>query len=179
MLTFDAFAGIRRLARHCQDQLPDSVLDPVPLDALHLTLGRLGFTDELPASTALSIATRVSCRNLSRFELAVGPLAGSPSALRFSVGPWSPILRLHTQLTNATRDVLGDNCVMNTANFRPHLSIAYANTAIPVFPLLPLIERLRTLPIAQASVSTAYLVELHREHRTYRFGTLHELPLGP
>jgi 2'-5' RNA ligase superfamily len=133
---------VRQLARHCQDVLGTSPigerLDPVPLDALHVTLGRIGFTDEIDQATALAAATEAAsaCADLSAFPVEVGPLAGSRGALRFSLAPWTPLLTVHERLTRATGRVLGDRCVMDTDAFRPHLSIAYAHDTIPMQELL-------------------------------------------
>ena len=67
---------------------------------------------------------------------------------------------------------------MDTTRFRPHLSIAYANSSVPVPPLIPTLERLRDSPPAEVAVPTVDLVELWREDRAYRFETLRKLQLG-
>lgn len=180
MLSFDGAYDVQRLVKQCQMQLPPAVLDPVPLGALHLTLGRVGFTDELARTAALTVAGEsvLHCRELTSFPLTIGPLVGSKGALRFSVAPWSPLLLLHRQLTTATRAVLGEQCVMDTSRFRPHLSIAYANTPVPVASLLPILEQLRTLPTVTVTVPAVVLVELRREKRTYRYEKVDRITLN-
>lgn len=180
MLGLDGADDVQRLAQQCQMQLPPAVLDLVPLDALHLTMGRIGFTDELARTAALTVADEavLHCRESASFPLTVGPLAGSKGALRFSVVPWSSISLLHRQLTTATRAVLGEQCVMDTSRFRPHLSIAYVNTAVPVASLLPTLEQLRAPPTVAVTVSSVALVELRREERTYRYEEVDRMTLS-
>jgi 2'-5' RNA ligase len=177
MLSFHDANNVQRLAKQCQAPLSSEVFDLVPLDALHLTIGRVGFTDEVAKSTALAVAAEAGpyCRKLTPFELVVGPLAGSTGAIRFSLAPWSPLAALHRQLTTVTRAVLGEQCVMNTSHFRPHLSIAYANTTVPVTSLLSILEQLRTFPIATATVVSVVLVELRREGNAYVYDELRRI----
>jgi 2'-5' RNA ligase len=115
----------------------------VPLDALHLTLGRVGFTDAVSTVAVHDAVDRAAqnCRELKAFELAVGPTAGSAGAIRFSVAPWPPLLELHQYLSRATRSALGEQCAMDTSSFRPHLSVAYSNKALPISAYYPLFSR--------------------------------------
>ena len=179
MLTFDGADEVQQLVKRCQAQLPATKLDPVPLDALHLTIGRIGFTDEVTETSVRVIAEEATRHlDLKPFVLSVGPLAGSSGAARFSVAPWSPLHELHQQLTVATRTVLGEHCSMETSKFRPHLSIAYANDRLPVSDLLPMYDELRTLPRTVVTVSSVDLVELRREGPAYRYDEVHQLMLN-
>jgi len=74
----DGAADVRVLAATCQAAIAQPELDPVPLDALHLTVGRIGFTDEVTANTATDVAGEASaeCHDLGPIELLVGPLSG-------------------------------------------------------------------------------------------------------
>lgn len=174
MLSFHEAPGVRKLAAECQARLRDPSFDHVPLDALHVTLGRVAFTDEIDGATAYAAAENATepCARLCPFDLTIGPLAGSGGALRFSVAPWIPLLALHQVLAAATRRVLGGRAVMDTAAFRPHLSIAYANATVPVSSLLPVLADLRQLETTSAVVHAVELVELRRDGRTYRFEEL-------
>lgn len=179
MLSFHDDPAVRDLAGRCQAELFRSDFDPVPLDALHLTIGRVAFTDETAPDTVdrlVEIANRER-KKLAPFALDVGPLAGSRGALRFTVAPWLPLLELHRTLAEATQDVFGDADGMQTANFRPHVSIAYCNQTVPVPDLLPLVTRLRALGPVSTSVAAALLVELRREERTYRYHEMARLDL--
>jgi 2'-5' RNA ligase len=180
MLSFHDTRDVQDLAKQCQAELPRGPLDPVPHDALHVTLGRIGFTDEISEACAISAAKQATsrCEALTPLALTIGPLAGSRGAIRFTVTPWPPLLELHRQLAAATSDVLGEKCVMDTEGFRPHLSIAYSNTVLPVAPLLPVMERLRQLAPVEVSVSSVLVVELRRVGRAYRYEEVAKVGMG-
>lgn len=181
MLTVpDDAADVRSLAATCQAAIARPALDPVPLDALHLTVGRIGFTDEVTADTATAVAGQANaeCHDLGPIELLVGPLSGSRGALRFSVSPWLPLMALHERLTNATRQVLGPRSVMKTDHFRPHLSIAYANTTLQVASLLPEMKLLRSVPPVAMTIASVALVELRREGASYRYSEIRTTNFG-
>ena len=179
MLSFHDDPAVRDLALQCQTELDRPDFDPVPLDALHLTIGRVAFTDETVQTTVDRLVETASreCKKLAPFHLAVGPLAGSRGALRFTVAPWPPLLELHRTLADATQDVFGEADGMQTANFRPHVSIAYCNRISAVSELLPLVAQLRALDPVSTLVVAASLVELRREGRTYRYGELARMDL--
>ena len=56
----DDAADVRVLAATCQAAIAQPELDPVPLDALHVTVGRIGFTNEVTADTATDVAGEAS-----------------------------------------------------------------------------------------------------------------------
>lgn len=180
MLSFHDDQAVQDLADRCQTELLRPDFDPVPLDALHLTVGRVAFTDETALATVdrLVEIAKLKCKPLAPFALDVGPLAGSRGALRFTVAPWLPLLELHRTLAEATQDVFGDAARMRTKDFRPHLSIAYCNQTVPVPDLLPLVGRLRALRPAATFVEAVSLVELRRDGRTYRYDELARLDLA-
>ncbi|WP_434447638.1 2'-5' RNA ligase family protein [Lentzea sp. E54] len=180
MLSFHDDQAVQDLADRCQTELIRPDFDPVPHDALHLTVGRVAFTDETTRATVdrLVEIAKLKCKPLAPFALDVGPLAGSRGALRFTVAPWLPLLELHRTLAEATQDVLGDADRMHTKDFRPHLSIAYCNQTVPVPDLLPLVSRLRALRPAATSVEAVSLVELRRDGRAYRYDELARLDLA-
>jgi 2'-5' RNA ligase len=180
MLTFPDNRELMWLARRCQRRFADlGALDLVAPEALHITIGRVGFTDEVSATVvdAVVCQARGQLAALGPFDLSVGPLSGSSGALRFSVGPWRPLLNLHSALARATVAVLGSAATMNTSGFRPHLSIAYANSEISIDSLSGRISAARTeLPIS-LPVGFVVLVELRREGHSYRYQELTAMPL--
>lgn len=180
MLTFEGADDVQHIAKLCQTRVDAPSFDPVPLDALHITMGRVAFTDEVVGREVDEVAdvARQRCMRLAAFDLAVGPLAGSRGALRFSVSPWTPLLALHRELATATQQVLGARATADTTYFRPHLSIAYANADVAAPPLMPIFGELQDLPVVKAAVSSVVLVELRREERAYRYDVLADLALA-
>ncbi|WP_280406809.1 2'-5' RNA ligase family protein [Nocardia carnea] len=167
-LTFDD-ADLATSAKHCQDHLGAEGLDPVPLDGLHLTILGIGDTDRLPTAQVEEIVerSRAALSGFGTFEIAVGPLAGSPSAIRFSVAPWDRLIALHRILRDCAQEVLPDRALRPTGDFRPHLGIGYLNTDRRASAVIDRVRELRALPPVTVSVRCVKLVELWREEGRY------------
>ncbi|QNP70511.1 2'-5' RNA ligase family protein [Streptomyces roseirectus] len=177
MLTFPDDRRLAALAGHCQEELAPLGLDPVPPDGLHITLARVGAPDDVTPGQLDSLARDVGGLLPAAFSVHAMPLAGSRGAVRLSLGPWEPLLRLHHALVEAGRAV-GMAFQKPTAAFRPHLSLAYNNRRRPAAPVIQAVSRLRALPAVELSVPAVQLVELRREGRTYRWEVGKNVPLG-
>ncbi|WP_330229322.1 2'-5' RNA ligase family protein [Nocardia sp. NBC_00508] len=178
-LTFDDPA-LADLAEQCQKSLADDGIDPVPLDGLHLTLlsvGRTGdISDEQLAGVADAAHARLSA--VAPFDLDVGPLTGSRSALRFSVTPWDTLLDLHRLLREATATQRSASRLTDTTELRPHLGIGYINRPQNAATIVADIAALRDLPPVTVHVNKVHLVELRRDGRQYRWTDRAVLSLG-
>lgn len=176
-LTFDS-ASLQQLAAKCQTALRLPYLDPVPLNELHLTLPRVGWADEISPEEANAVAQAAIpiASQLQPFGLTVGPVAGSAGAVRFSVSPWEPVFTLHNGLRDAIRTVRGEVC--SEGEFRPHVGVSYCNSAVSPTALIDALEKLRSLPPVEVTVTKADLVLLWRRGRTYTWSTVRSLTLG-
>jgi len=175
-LTFDS-ENLRTLAARCQDSLPDTYLDHVPLDGLHLTLPKIGWADELTTEEVERVA-RTAEQDLLHcppFELEVGPLSGSSGAVRFSVNPWEPVENLYKILSRTSRY---DAAPHSRLNFRPHIGIAYCNTAVDSADLIAKVRGLRDFPRIRVEVDEVQLVLLERRGRSYAWSLRHSLRLA-
>ncbi|WP_328390683.1 2'-5' RNA ligase family protein [Nocardia sp. NBC_00416] len=168
------------LTQQCQKRLEHDGIDLVPRDGLHVTLLGLGRADQVSDEQLAQITAEASARlsTLAPFELAVGPLTGSRSALRFSVTPWDPLLELHHMLRAATAGSQRARRLAETADFRPHLGIGYISRTLDVASVIGDVAALRALPPVTVRVDSVDLVELRREGRAYRWTDLAVLPLG-
>ncbi|MER6072758.1 2'-5' RNA ligase family protein [Streptomyces sp. NPDC001817] len=177
MLTFPADQRLADLAAHCQQELGHFGLDPVPADGLHITLARVGRPDVVTPGQLDTLAREAEVLLPSAFSIRAMPLAGSRGAVRLSLGPWEPLLRLHHALAEAGRGV-GLPPKKPTSAFRPHLSLAYNNRRRPAAPVVEAVSELRALPVVELSVPAVQLVELRRDGRTYRWDVRKNVPLG-
>ncbi|MDX3388339.1 2'-5' RNA ligase family protein [Streptomyces niveiscabiei] len=177
MLTFPDDRRLAALVGHCQEELAPLGLDLVPLDGLHITLARVGAPDDVSSGQLGSLAQDAEALLPAAFSVRAMPLAGSRGAVRLSLGPWEPLLRLHQALVEAGRGV-GLASGKPTSAFRPHLSLAYNNRRRPAAPVVETVSRLRVLPAVELSVPAVQLVELRREGRTYRWEVRKNIPLG-
>lgn len=176
-LTFDS-PRLKTLAARFQEVLHSPHLDSVPLDGLHLTLSRVGWSDEVTPSqvTALSGRASTACSRIKPFPLLIGPLSGSAGAIRFSVSPWDSVVSLHQELRHVTQSALGT--ASTEAEFRPHVGLAYCNRAVSPALFVPDVARLRQQPPVETLVSHVELVLLRRQGRAYAWSTVSHLPLG-
>lgn len=177
MLTFPDDQRLAALADHCQQELAHLGLDPVPADGLHITLARVGRSGVATAPQLDSLAREAEALLPSAFSIRAMPLAGSRGAVRLSLGPWEPLLRLHHALAKAGSGV-GLPPTKPTSAFRPHLSLAYNNRRRPAAPVVEAVSKLRTLPVVELSAPAVQLVELRRDGRTYRWDVRKNVPLG-
>jgi 2'-5' RNA ligase len=159
------------LATRCQERLRDLPnLDLVPTVSLHITMQRLAFTDEVSPDGAAAVVNDVRrrCVDFPAIPVEIGPLAGSPGAVRFSVGPPEPISRLRNLIRESIAEVRGSTALPERASrFVPHVSIAYHNTPADAHPLIQRVASLRHLSTVTAVVRSVDLVELHREGHRY------------
>ena len=180
LLAFHDEPALVDLANRCQQALRHLPLDPVPLDSLHLTLLRVGFTDELAPQRVDAVAQAVAdrCGGLPVFPLAVGPLAGSRGAIRFSVTPWNALVEIRRRLHAAVNDALNSRPPVGRADsFRPHVSIAYCDRDLPAAPVVRAVAPLRRLAPVTVQIGTLSLVVLRREGRAYRWRVYTTVPL--
>jgi 2'-5' RNA ligase len=178
-LTFDD-SDLIELAAGCQGALAVGGVDPVPLDALHITVMGVGDTTvvaDAQIDELVSLAHE-SLSDVKPFDLTVGPLSGSRSAIRFSVAPWDPLLELHQVLSTCTAAALPSASVPNASRFRPHLGIAYNNTDRAAAEVIDAVAALRAARSASVRVNQVELVVLRRDGHTYRWTTRAVLALG-
>ncbi|MGV9838908.1 2'-5' RNA ligase family protein [Nocardia niigatensis] len=179
-LTFDD-PKLSAVTESCQETLDADSLDWVPLDGLHLTMLRIGSTDQVTeaAIQAIANAAKTDLNAVRSFPLTIGPLAGSRGAVRFSVAPWSELLDLHRIARTATAEVLPEAVIAETDNFRPHLGIGYSNRRQQAEPIISKVCQLRGIPPVSVHVDTIRIVRLRREGRTYRWRDVVAIDLEP
>ncbi|MFD3592927.1 2'-5' RNA ligase family protein [Nocardia sp. NPDC058640] len=178
-LTFDD-SDLNALAADCQKALAIGGVDPVPLDALHLTMMGVGDTNVVSDQQIDELVSfaRESLSEVKPFDLTVGPLSGSRSAIRFSVAPWDPLLDLHQILSVCTAQALPNSSAPNSSRFRPHLGIAYNNTDRAAAAVIDAVAAVRTARSVTVRVNQVELVVLRRDGHAYRWTTRAVLALG-
>ncbi|MFF1712265.1 2'-5' RNA ligase family protein [Streptomyces sp. NPDC058268] len=180
MLTFPNSPRLVSLARHCQSSLAHLGMDPIPDDVLHVTMTRIGDTAHVSPAQIQHLIALAEELSLASLPVAAHPLAGSQGAVRFTLTPWTPLVRLYAQLSEVGRRarVPGGS---PTAAFRPHLGIQYSNRSQSAGAVIDSVAGLRQLAPVALDVTTVDLVELRRTdrpQRAYRWDVLHQLVLG-
>lgn len=178
MLTFSRATELLGLAEHCQKALHHLGMDPVPSDGLHVTMVRVGPTDQVSKAQVQQLIDLTQNLPVRAFRLLAHPLTGSRGAVRFSLTPWRPVVQLHAALS-AVGDQVRVPGGSPTSAFRPHLGIAYNNQTRQAAPVVDAVASLRSLPPAVLDVTSVDLVELRRQDRAYRWRTVHSALLLP
>lgn len=177
MLTLDGQPELAAAAGRCRSYLPSTGTDAIPPERLHLTVRRLADVDDVSEdhqAAAIEQATD-ACRRIPPFVLQVLPLAGSPGAIRFSVAPWTPLLRLYRAA--ATTAGCPDEDPLEV--FRPHIGIAYSNQSQPAASFQRAVAQARSESPVLITIRQLSLVSLQRGEHGYTWQTLARIPLGP
>ncbi|MEU5958191.1 2'-5' RNA ligase family protein [Streptomyces sp. NPDC047525] len=181
MLTFPDASDLRAQAQRCQEELSHLAMDRVPGKGLHVTMPRIGDTDRVPEGQVQLLGDLTEQMPVETFRILAHPMAGSRGAIRYTLSPWSPLVRLHAALSDIGRQA----CVPGgkpTAGFRPHLGIQYNNQDRAAAPVISSVARLRTLSPVPLEISSVELVELRRTSGAspaYRWNVMRSIPLRP
>ena len=113
-------------------------LDIVPRQWLHLTVQGVGFVDEVtPAERAAVVeAGRRRLADVPVIELRFGPAEVADEGVLLAGSPAGPVVELRARLRAAISDALGAERVPGEDDEQlwPHVSLAYANAAVPAEP---------------------------------------------
>ncbi|QDN54315.1 2'-5' RNA ligase family protein (plasmid) [Streptomyces sp. S1D4-20] len=181
MLTFSGTPSLLSHVRHCQSELAHLGMDAVPNDVLHVTMPRIGNINQVTAAQIDHLVTLAEHAPLERFHLFAHPLTGSRGAVRFTLSPWTPLVRLYAVLSDIGREA-GVPGGKPTAAFRPHLGLQYNNRDRPAEPVIEAVAHLRSLPPVVVDIAAVDLVELRRTsgaQRAYRWSLRRTVHLGP
>ncbi|MER6372589.1 2'-5' RNA ligase family protein [Streptomyces mirabilis] len=178
MLTHANAPELVRRAEYCQGSLEHLGMDFVPSDGLHVTMPRVGDAELVSMAQIQSLRASAADTFFRGFRVLAHPLAGSRGAVRFSLSPWRPLVRLHTML-RALGEQAGAPGGKPTSVFRPHLGIAYNNRGRSAAPVIEAVSQLRGLPPVELEITSVELVELRRQDNAYRWETVFTLPLQP
>ncbi|MBZ3906554.1 2'-5' RNA ligase family protein [Streptomyces griseiscabiei] len=179
-LTFDGQADVHRLAAEYRSALAPfgTGLTPVPDRWLHLTMQGIGFvgeTTEQDVNTIVEVAT-TRLAAIPAFDLRIGPDVLDPEAVLLRVHPDGPVRNIRNAIREAIGEVLGE-IPEKAEGFTPHVSVAYSAGAGPAEPVAHLLDGIDLAP-AQARISSAELIVIHRDNRMYEWESFARVPLG-
>lgn len=180
-LTFEDSAPLRSAVRECQSRLAFPQYDPVPLESLHLTVGRIGKTGEVSPGRlrAIQASARRGLCEMDPFELTIGALRRVSAALIFDVTPAGNIDQLRTQLGAGTIVALSEPDAPPKRH-PPHVTVAYGNSDGIASPELDEAVATvdRSLRTVRVEVSEVSMVLLYRRRAMYSWDLIERIPLG-
>jgi 2'-5' RNA ligase len=179
-LTFDGQADVHRLAAEYRSALTSlgSLLTPIPDRWLHLTMQGIGFVGETrePDVKAIVEAARTRLAAIPAFDLQIGPEVLDPEAVLLHVHPDEPVRAVRNAIRSAIGDVLHD-VPEKAEGFTPHVSVAYSAADGPAEPVARVLAGLDVTP-AEAHVTSAELIVIHRDHQMYEWESFAKVSLG-
>lgn len=179
-LTFEGQDDVHRLAAEYRSALAPlgSTLTPIPDKWLHLTMQGVGFVGETNEEDVHLIAEAAGARlaAVPAFALQVGPEVLDPEAVLLRVHPDGPVRTVRDAIRAAIEDVVGE-VPEKSEGFTPHVSVAYSAGNGPSAPVADVLTGLHTTP-AEAHISSAELIVIHRDNQMYEWKTFARVPLG-
>ncbi|MFE0423804.1 2'-5' RNA ligase family protein [Streptomyces sp. NPDC058953] len=177
-LTFDGQPDVHRFAAAYRALLtPVGGLDPVPDPWLHLTMQGIGFVGDVPEDDVHDIAAAAHGRlaSVPAFDLTLGTPVVDPEAILVPARPATPVHTVRDAIRSAIAEIR--DVPENADGFTPHLSLAYSNTTGPTTPFENALTHTH-IPEAQAHITHAELIVIHRDNRMYEWETHTRVPLG-
>jgi 2'-5' RNA ligase len=170
---------MQALAASARDRLTGLAgLDLVPAQWLHLTMQGIGFTDEVSDGDLSKIiaAAREQLAAVPPVTVKIGPVAVADEG----VACWTSPAGVLDPVRNATRTAIGDvwgaGQVPEAAEWRPHVSVAYASADGHGEQFEAALNGLDG--IAEVTVKAVDLIRLGRDRHVYEWETIERFPLA-
>jgi hypothetical protein len=176
--TFADQPAVQELAAEARASLaPVAWLDLVPGQWLHCTTQGVGFSHDVSVDdlAAIADAARSRLADVPPAVVTVGaPMAVGEGAVCW-VGPDGALDPARDALRAAIGDVWGPARVPETAEWAPHVSVAYANADGLAAPVDDALGDGRGVTVTLGKVD---LIRLGRDNRVYEWETIASIPLG-
>ena len=133
-VTFTGLPDVQALAARTQERLAGvDGLDLVPARWLHLTMQGIGFTDEIPGSalTSMVATARRHLADTGPPRVRIGPAQVVSEGVLLNVSPVSGLTAVRDGLRAAIAETWPGATVPDTAEWFPHISVAYSHVAGP------------------------------------------------
>ncbi|PWR12482.1 hypothetical protein DKT69_23875 [Micromonospora sicca] len=182
--TMSAYTELVELVQRYQEALrPFPGLDLIPPNWLHLTMQGIGFLDDLGKDQVAELERGI------RKKLAQTPTPTvtfhrpvvRPEAIYLPAFPPEPIAEVRNAVRAVIGDVLGlDNVELapeHVQGYRPHVSVAYSNTAQPAEPIAAALAQVKAAPVKVVLDHVDFL-EFHRDNRMYEWTRSEQVRVG-
>ncbi|HEY9376215.1 MAG TPA: 2'-5' RNA ligase family protein [Jiangellaceae bacterium] len=181
-LLFDDQPALHAMARKYQRAVAGiEGIDVVPIEWLHLTVQGVGAVDEITAPEVHDLvdAAREQLAGTPTFDLTFRPAEVHWEGITLTAAPVEPVSRVRTALQAAIATVRGPDRVpgADTDVLWPHISLAYANAAVPAAALFDAIGDVRRESVV-VKIDQAALIVLRRADRRYVWSDVATAQLG-
>jgi 2'-5' RNA ligase len=178
-VTFTDQPAVQALAARAQARLSGLPgLDLVPAQWLHLTMQGVGFTDEVPDAdlAAIVAAARRHLANTPPPHVRIGPAHVATEGILLDVAPVNGLTRVRDGLRAAIAETWPSAPVPETAEWMPHISVAYSRATSPARPYQQALAADHTT--ADVVIRAVQLIVLGRDEHVYEWAHHATLPLS-
>jgi 2'-5' RNA ligase len=180
-ITFDGQTELHRLVDTYQAELARHPgLDLIPRRWLHLTMQGVGHTADITTDQINNLLSAAQARLTALDPVTVQfhhPVI-RPEAIVLPALPPAEVDRIRVAVRASIADALGPDSVPDPADgFQPHVTLAYSSSSQSANTIESAIDSISSEPV-EVSISSASLIELHRDDRMYEWHTIAEVPIG-
>jgi hypothetical protein len=177
--TFDDQPAVRDLAALYQARLAGLPgLDLVPTRWLHLTTQDVGFTDDVGEEdlAAIIVAARRRLASGCRQRVRFGPACVTSEGILLEVEPAAGLMAVRAALRAAICDIWPADKMPGSAEWTPHVSVAYSNTSAPSAPYVTALTQCHAT--AQCLIQSVQLIVLGRDRHVYEWASYASVQLA-
>jgi hypothetical protein len=178
-VTFRDAPDMQKLAATARERLAGLPgLDLVPGRWLHLTTQGVGFTDEVSDADldAITGAARARLAAVPAPTVVIGPARVLDEGVGCDASPQGALTPARDAVRAAIADIWGPSRVPGTAQWWPHVSLAYASVTGPDAPVKAALDGFDA--IATVDVTEIQLIRIGRDRQMYEWDTPTSVPLG-
>ncbi|MET7279912.1 2'-5' RNA ligase family protein [Kribbella sp. NPDC005582] len=177
-LTFGDAPELHGLVAAYQDALRGMAgLDPVPREWLHLTMQGVGHVEDVPGETVEGIVEGARERLAELPAVRVEfqrPVIGAEAVVLPALPP-DAVAQIRTTIRAAMAERIA--VPEKAEGFQPHVTVAYSSSEQPAAEVAAALSAVSVAAV-DCAISSASLIELHRDRRMYEWRTIAELPIG-
>jgi 2'-5' RNA ligase len=167
-LTFEDETELAQWAGRAQDRLRQvRTLNLVPPPWLHLTLGDVGFVDEVSPDQVEGVITaaRTALAGWTGMSITLGPVTTMVDAVVLGTSEQRELEQLRRRLQQATASAVGLGAPDGLPEFWPHVTLAYVNDLCDrrtvLQPLKSMASDLITVTVSNVTLAAVTRVDRH------------------
>jgi 2'-5' RNA ligase len=178
-VTFPEAPAVQAFAAAARERLAGLPgMDLVPGHWLHLTIQRIGFTDEVSDGdlAAIADAGRARLARVAPPEVIIGPAQVQGEGIVCDANPAEALAPVRDAARAAIGDVWGPARVPGRSHWWPHVSLGYASAAGPAGPFEAALAGFAD--VAAHTVSAIRLIRLGRDDHQWEWDVCATVPLA-
>jgi 2'-5' RNA ligase len=149
-----------------------------PQEWLHITTLVIGFSEDFSSAEIDRViaSARKLLSGLSPISISLGKLLYHPEAIAVAVRPRDSLDVVQDSVWRATRQVVGEERILNDQSWNPHFTVAYSTAVQSARPIISALGR--DLPACEVTIDAVDLVVQEGPERQWNWTRLARIPFG-